>query len=309
VDLETLLGPVPVPVFLDQYFGRNFLHVPGSPHKISRLLAQDEGFAILAQNIERALEAPVRAHGPGSSAGVALHCRERDGIFLQLDGQSHCKIYDDSDEPAGNPPKWEAILKQGDALYLPRGWWLSLAAGGLQVGFDIENPTGEDLLKWLVRYVKRHQAFRSDIPRFADPLTKADYITGIRKTLAKVLRGPGLLEAFRRETNLTASARPAFGVPWTAEASGDDWIEFLTPRKIRIKRADDETLLLVAMGKRLALPTDAAPLLHYLSDKAPVAVEEFYRAFEEEFDRAELSDLLSALSRDGIIGLRHPGSI
>jgi len=30
---------------------------------------------------------------------------------------------------------------------------------------------------------------------------------------------------------------------------------------------------------------------------------------KEEFDRAELSDLLSALSRDGIIGLRHPGSI
>ena len=203
----------------------------------------------------------------------------------------------------------EGTLKQGDALYIPRGWWMSAAAGGLEVGFDIENPTGEDLLKWLVGYVKRHQTFRSDIPRFADPVTKADYLTGFRKTLGQILRGPGLLEAFRRETNFNAPSRLDCGVPWHAQASGEDWIEFLTPRKIRIKRADDETLLLVAMGKRLALPADAAPLLHYLSDKAPVAVEEFYRTFEAEFDRAELSELLSALRKDGIIGLRHPGSI
>ncbi len=69
------------------------------------------------------------------------------------------------------------------------------------------------------------------------------------------------------------------------------------------------SILLVAMGKRLAFPLEAAPLLYYLSDRAPVPVEEFYKAFEADFDRAELSDLLSALSKDGIIGVRRPDSI
>ena len=83
----------------------------------------------------------------------------------------------------------------------------------------------------------------------------------------------------------------------------------LAPRKLRIKRADHETILLVAMGKRLGLPQDAAPLLHYLSDRAPVPVEEFYKTFEADFDRAELSDFLSVLNKDGIIGLRKSASV
>jgi len=288
LDLDTLLSPVPVPVFLDRYFGQSFLHVPGSPEKFAGL-----SVPLLAQELERALEAPVHVN-PAESSIDTPH----DRLLLQTEGQCDCRV--------GDPPVWEGVLEAGGALYVPRGSWIGVGMGGTRVSFDIENPTGADLLDWIVEHVKQQQIFQSDVPRFADPAAKADYVTGLRKVLARVLRTPRLLEGFRRAANFNAQPQGAAGMPWSASAPDDRLISLLTPRRLRIKRADKETILLVAMGKRLGFPQDAAPLLHFLSDRAPVPVAEFYRTFDGEFERDELSDLLSVLSKDGIIELREP---
>lgn len=316
MDLETVLSPVGVPEFLDQYFGRSFLNIAGSPGKFSGLVALGgiddvpEPVAMLAQELERALEAPIRINLLGDSTSVPLHRRERDAILLQIGGQSDCQVHGDSGEPpSGNAPAWVGLLRPGDALYVPRGWWLCAGPGGMRVSFEIENPTGADLLDWVVEHVKQDQAFQADIPRFTDPATKADYVTGLRKVLGRVLRSPHLLEGYRRAANRDAQPGHASGIPWSANAPEDHLIAILTPRRIRIKRADNQTILLVAMGKRLRFPAEAAPLLHFLSDRAPVPIADFYATFTGEFDRDELCDFLSALSRDGIIGLREPHAI
>jgi hypothetical protein len=302
LDLDTLLSPVTVPEFLDRYFGRSFLHIPGTAGKFAALVSEDP-LAILTHNLERTLEAPVRVTRPVDSLGPNRLGRDR--VLLQIGGHGDCKIHSNEAEP----PVWVGPINQGDALYIPRGWSLDAAPVGHQINIDIENPNGADLLAWLFKHLKREDAFQPDIPRFADPATKADYVTSLRRKVVQFLRAPGLLEKYRRETNLNAQPRHAAGIPWSVSAEAGHSIAFLTPRKIRIKRGDHETILLVAMGKRLGFPQEAAPLLHYLSDHAPVPVEEFYKTFEGDFDRAELSDLLAALSKDGIIGLRKAGSV
>ncbi len=300
MDLEAILNPVTIPAFLDECFGRTFLHVPGSRGKFSGLNSDQA-----ASSLERELEAPIRMH---PRSGLTLARLERDGLFIQIAGDSECRVHANLPE-AADSAVWVGSLKQGDALYVPRGWWLAVGPEGSQVAFDIENPTGADLLDWLLTHIKRHEVFQTDIPRFADPATKADYAAHLRKTLAAVFRRPNLFEAFRRETNMSAPQQHGSNIPWSASASGDQSIAILAPRKIRIKRADDSTIVLVAMGKRLAFPEEAASMLHYLADRAPVRVSEFYKTFEGEFDPDELSDLLSALSKNGIIGLREPSSV
>ncbi len=289
MDLVTLLHPITIPAFLDRYFGQSFLHLPGTSHKFEVL-----NIPILAQNLEREMEAPISI---SDLPALPIHKRERDGIILQVEGQSDCQV--------GDPAAFEAPLKTGDVLYIPRGEWLSLGPGGRRVVFDIENPTGADLLDWVVEHLKQNEAFQADIPRFGDPATKAEYVTNLRKIMARTLRAPSFLEGFRRTANLKAQPQPGVGLPWSASAPEDSLIAILTPRKIRIKRVDHETILVVAMGKRLGFPLDAAPLLHFLSDRAPVSIAEFYQTFAGEFDRDELTDFLAALSKDGIIGL-HP---
>jgi hypothetical protein len=289
--LATLLSPVTVPEFLDQYFGEAFLYLPGSPEKFSTL-----NLALLAQEVERALEAPVRIGDPVSAR------REQDGIFLQLDGSSDCKIHGDAETPEGDP-LWAGLLNSGDALYVPRGWWLSAQPHGQHAILDIQNPTGADLLEWLFESAKKDKVFKADIPRFADAAAKADYVTALRQRMGRFFRAPALLEAFRRENNFAAPPQTGAGIPWSADTPDNHKIVLLSARKFRIKRGVDDTILLVAMGKRLTFPPDAAPLLHYLSDRAPVGVRDFFQTFEAEFDRDELSDFLSVLSAEGMIAV------
>jgi ribosomal protein L16 Arg81 hydroxylase len=238
----------------------------------------------------------IRVSVEHDSPALPLQRCKRDTLLLQIAGQSDCQV--------GDAPVWQGRLEAGQALYVPRGTSLSAGSGGARIGFAIENPTGVDLLHWIVEHVQQNEAFQADIPRFADPATKADYVTGLRKVLARALRAPALLEGFRRAANLNAQPVHGERVPWTASAPEDRLISLLTPRKFRIKRANDETILLVAMGNRLGFPLDAAPLLHFLSDRAPVSIAEFYRTFAEEFDREELTEFLKALSDGGIIGLQ-----
>jgi hypothetical protein len=278
-------------VFLDQYFGEAFLYIPGSAEKFSTL-----NLEALAQEIERALEAPVRVEQSDSGR------REQDGIFLQLAGRSDCKIHGDAETPEGEP-LWTGLLNSGDALYVPRGWWLNAEPHGQHAILEIQNPTGADLLEWLFESARKDKVFKANIPRFADAAAKADYLTGLRQRMGRFFRAPALLEAFRRENNFVAPPHPGTAIPWSAGTPDDHTIVFSSARKFRVKRGVDDTILLVAMGKRLTFPPDAAPLLHYLSDRAPVAVGEFFKTFEAEFDRDELSDFLSVLSTEGIIGV------
>jgi hypothetical protein len=299
-----------VPVFLDEYFGRAFLHVAGSGDRFSWLVSHDalsQGVADAAQNMERELEAPVHAKLAGSA--VVLHRLERDEIILQVRGQSECAIHTDADGAASETPEWQGPLRSGDVLYVPGGWWLAttrMDPSAVQVSFEIENPTGADLFDWIAGHLKRHPTFQKSIPRFADPATRADYVRDLRRVLGHILREPRLLERHRRDRNLKSEPRSTAGaILWTDGAPGTQQIAILTPRKLRIKRADHETLLLVAIGKRLAFPQDAAPLLHYLCDHAPVSTNQFFANFEKEFDREELCGFLAVLSKEGIIGLRE----
>jgi hypothetical protein len=309
VKLEALLSPVPVDVFLDRYFGQEFLHIPGAAGKLSRLspaggLSGQIPVALrrIAAELERALEAPIRVSLHSVSAGAPMHRPELDGFVLQIGGDSSCTI---QREKAGDVPAWSGVLREGDVLYVPRDWRLEAAAGGLLACLDIENPTGADFLSWVLDLAKRHKIIRADIPRFACPAEKSDYVKEVRHTLVRLLRSPSLLEAFRRETNFSAVPEPACCVPWSDPAPENSRVVLLAPRKLRVKRADEETIVLLGMGKRLRFPLDAAPLLHYLSDRAPVRIGDFYGAFEAEFDRLDLAGLLSTLGKEGIIGLEE----
>ena len=216
MDLDTVLSPLTSRVFLDAYFGQTFLHVPGYPEKFGALATDRELIQRLSQQIELALEAPVRVSEVDNSPGVALNRRERDGILLQVGGTCNCRVHAGDGEKAKAPPAFDGPLGPGDAIYIPRGWWLSVAPGGGQVILDIRNPTGADLLDWIVEYVKKHEAFLKDVPRFADPGTKADYATGLRKIIGRSLRAPSSLEGFRRATNFSAQPQPGLAARWTA---------------------------------------------------------------------------------------------
>jgi hypothetical protein len=263
----------------------------------------------LAWNLERELEAPVRAERMANASAADPRRGERDVIVIQVAGQTEWKVHGSEPAQASAEPGWAARLDAGGALYLPRGWWRSIRSCDQHTVswfFHVHNPTGADLLLWLADKAKDYDAFQTDIPRFGGPAAKAAYLTRLRKAFGGAFRTPGLLEAHARRLNRLAPAHPPRGKGWGEDLSPEDTIALATPRQPKVFRKDRETLYLAVGGKELLFAADAAPLLQYLLDKAPVAMGEFYRQFDGEFDREDLVRFLAVLSQVGVVTFQPP---
>ena len=298
-----------VPDFLAESFGAAPLHVPGPATRFAPLAAAEDeaspALTALAHNLELDLEAPVRAAFRADWAGLPLHHGEQDLLVLQIAGQDAWRVHGrESGQPAAEPT-WEAVLEEGGALYVPRGCWYSAAprrTPSRNLTLHIENPTGADLLVWLSDKLKLHEAFAADIPRFAGPAAKSAYLVAMRHAITHAFRLPHLIERYSQRLNEKAAIRSVSGSRWSERESREGCIAFSTPRRPTIRRRDNETIFILAGGVDFLFPTEAAPLLQFLIDKAPVPVAEFYAQFEGEFDRDEISEFLSVLSGAGIVG-------
>jgi len=275
-----ILVPHTIDGFLLDYFGRRSLHLRGDPARFAGVEA-----AVLARDIERTLEARVTLE----EAPDASH----DLLLLQLSGSAAFEA---------------ATLVAGDALYLPRGSWQAPESESSQLAFAIHNPTGRDLLQWLFDHLKRHEYFQTDVPRFAAHGVQADYLTEMRRVVVRACRAPGMIELFNRYRNEAAAPRPCSASPFSGDTPASHLIVMTAPRRLRLRRAAPDTVSIKSNGRVLRFPIEAAQLLHFLDDRAPVALSEFYAAFEPEFDREELNDFLAVLSGGGIAAVVPPGS-
>jgi hypothetical protein len=324
VNLAGIFQPVTAAQFLVDYFGAAPLYVPGAANRFAFLepaqtnpdqpspacscgaCAVCSPALGLAWSIERDLEAPVHAERVENANAAEPVRGERDAIVVQAAGETEWKVYGQEKAQASAESTWSALLEPGGALYLPRSYWRSTSPRSSQAVswfFHIHNPTGAELLQWLTDKMKEHEAFQADIPRFASPAVQAAYLTKLRKTFGWSFRTPSLLEAYTRRLNRLAPPHPGNGRAWNDSLFADHAILLTAPRHPRLFRADPETVYLMVDGKELFFPADAAPLLQYVLDKAPVEIASFYGQFDGEFDREELVSFLEALSRDGVIAM------
>jgi Cupin superfamily protein len=308
VTLIEILHPVSVADFLTEYFNAAPLHVAGPAARFAALTAarseSSRAVAALAHNLELDLEAPIRAVPRPDWQGLPLHRGERDVMVLQSAGADLWHVHGRNVEPSAES-MWQAEIREGGALYIPRGWWYSAEprrAPSQSLTLHIENPTGADLLFWLAEKMKRHEAFDADIPRFAGPAVKSEYLVAMRHAMVQAFRNRGLLERYCQRLNHRAPVAATPETPWSQAESLDGYIALTAHRRPRIMRRDKETIYIRVGGLDFPFPLDAAPLLTFLFDRAPVSTAAFYSEFGAEFDRDEISEFLAVLHQAAIIG-------
>ncbi|WP_019063020.1 cupin domain-containing protein [Streptomyces prunicolor] len=137
--------------------------------------------------------------------GFGVHWDDHDVVVIQVDGSKRWKIYGptrtapmykDTEEPEPPPekPLTEVVMRPGDLLYLPRGWWHSVAASegehSLHLTFGIQTTTGAQLLSWLADDLRRHDVVRLDLPVFASTEEQAAYLERLRREVVAALGDP-----------------------------------------------------------------------------------------------------------------------
>ncbi len=268
-----------------------------------------------AMELERWLRTGVQTNLYASwtaREGFGVHWDDHDVLVIQIDGAKRWKLYGptrtapmykDTDEPEPPPEQaiTELVLRPGDLLYLPRGWWHSVAASegehSLHRTFGIETTTGAQLLSWLADDLRRHEVLREDLPVHAPATQQRAYLERLRKQVTTALEHSDLIDrytAMRDGTDLTR-LRPSLphitGIP----TDPDLRIRLTTTRAHLGLAANGDNVIFRACDNEWEMAEEALPLLQHLLSAAPSAVSLGELATASSVSVAEVAAVASEL--------------
>jgi hypothetical protein len=235
---------------------------------------------------------------PASARGFEPHYDVHDVFVLQVSGEKHWRVHAPviehprADEPwaerraavearACEEPVIDAVLRPGDALYLPSGWLHSaVARGGTSVHLTIgvAARTGADVVRELVSELARGPALRAPLPVSGDGTDPAVFETAVRAAtlaFAQAVQARASADgtartagALRRSVRRMTRPEPVAPLATVAAAAG------LSPHTlVRLRdgltaevSVDAGGVHLDAAGQALCLPAECETAVRALAD-------------------------------------------
>ena len=283
------------------------------------------GVGALATALERELRDRVGVNAYancGLSESYAVHHDDHDVLVLQVAGTKRWWLYgpaaplplpDDVDHPIvtrAAPPTesvFELLLKEGQVLYLPRGWWHAAQAmegPSLHLTVGITRATGVDLLDWLVGRLRDHDVVRADVPGQDDRAARQEYLSQIRELIATELAEPDVLAHMLADRDARHRMNLGFTLPLagsgvSAPLSGERFKIRLLARRAVLER-DGHALVLRAGGHVQRASAHLAPILESLVAGRVMTISEITATCDALADKAEVHTLVATLIIAGL---------
>ena len=219
-----------------------------------------------AEDFERVLHESVQVNlyaGWREQQGFHRHFDSHDVVVLQVFGRKYWRAYEggrphplkDDIEPNKVAPDkviWEGVLEDGDALYIPRGWWHEASAMGevtLHLTFGIHQRTGINLMHWIADQLRSSTEFRAPLKRFGSREERKQQFDELRKQVMAAL-DDDVLDRYFAHQNARARSRGWASLPWTVAdtPSMNARVTLAAPRALNIVR-DDASIHFDANGR------------------------------------------------------------
>ena len=266
---------------------------------------------------------------PASSQGFSAHYDVHDVFVLQVAGEKRWRIHQpvleapSRDQPwtdhraavaarAEEPPVIDAVLRPGDALYLPRGYLHAAEALGgvtchLTVG--VHPVTRQHVLDALLAIAVDEPALRSSLPMgvdLGDPAAVEDDLRATVAALTERLRTITAVDvATRLGDRLVDSNRPAPVAPLAQAAA----LEGLDADSVLVSRGhlrhlvttDGDEVVVRVTDRTLRLPANAAKAVRALLDGERVRVADL-----PGLDLPDALELARRLVRESVVVVEAP---
>ncbi|MGK5627162.1 cupin domain-containing protein [Streptomyces sp. URMC 123] len=241
----------------------------------------------LAAGLESWLRSSVQVNAYASwtpTEGFGTHWDDHDVVVIQIEGAKRWRLFGPTrrvplhrdvaePEPPPTEPIAELVLRSGDVLYVPRGWWHAVTADqgtcSLHLTCGITPPhTGARLLNWLADELLACDTFRRDLPLHADQGAQAAFLSALGKEVGAALGDPGLLTRYADAQDAADLGRPRPSLPHLTTVPAEaDLLVRLTTGRARITEVTVEGEALVRLrgaGQELDAAAVAGPLLRRL---------------------------------------------
>lgn len=236
-----------------------------------------------------------------NSTGWGLHWDSHDVICVQLSGEKSWEVRGSSrsapmerdiefDNDVPDEIVWSGVMRAGDVMHIPRGWWHQADREDHGVGhslyatFGITQRTGVDWLSWVADHSRSVEEFRRDL---SEPPSEA------LVEQAHMLVNKYSSDAFMatRAQQISPSRRVAtfgvFGPPESVVC-----VARLRP-EIDVCETD---ITILGGGKRIRVPARFAPVVSALLSGNPVRVADLRGCVEEH----DLNRLVETLIESGL---------
>ncbi|GLU48907.1 JmjC domain-containing protein [Nocardiopsis ansamitocini] len=254
----------------------------------------------------------------GDSHGFDTHWDDHDTFIVQLAGSKSWQVHGQGSRPhpmkvdadhAHTPPGttvWEGILRPGQVLHVPRGWWHTVKGNGdvsMHLTFGFTRATGIDWAQSLLKRLHEAEFLRTDLPRFASAEERRKHQHELVRRLTDLAEEHDL-DGFFAERDARFPRRQSFALPWAVDATvpdADTVVEFTPILPPALEREDDRVALAVS-GRRYRFPVAAEPMLAELARARTLTLGEL--ATSTGTDVATAAELARVLVRHQLVLLR-----
>ncbi|MFE2374271.1 cupin domain-containing protein [Streptomyces sp. NPDC059398] len=247
-----------------------------------------------AEGLERFLGTSVQVNAYASwteREGFGRHWDDHDVVVVQLHGSKRWRLWgttreapafrdvESPDEPEGGPLA-DLVLSAGDMLYLPRGWWHSVAADqgteSLHLTFGLVPHTGADLMLWIVDQLRASLALRRDVPRFGAPAEQSDFMDALRRAVTDTMADPRLVERWAESIDTTDLGHAVPSLPYIEglPARREIAVRLTAPRARLTQNLEQGTVTFAAAGTAWDFAEAVAPALGTLLTNQPTTLGE-----------------------------------
>ncbi|MBQ1080894.1 JmjC domain-containing protein [Nocardiopsis sp. B62] len=264
----------------------------------------------------------------GESRGFDTHWDDHDTVIVQVEGTKHWQVHGPGSRPypmkndtdhAHTPPRdadgelhlvWEGVLRPGQVIHVPRGWWHTVTGTGevsMHLTFGFTRATGIDWADALVRGLFEEEAFRRDLPRFADPDSRRKHRHELVARITELAESLDL-DTFLAERDARFPRRTSFSLPWPVEDGAPpeharvEFVPILPPPVEREGEGGDARVVVTVAGKRYRLPVVAEPVLEALARHRELSVAGL--AERAGVDAPVCAQVVAALARHHLVVVR-----
>jgi lysine-specific demethylase/histidyl-hydroxylase NO66 len=272
--------------------------------------------AAIAHVLEREFAARVAANAYCSFKGVQAfqtHFDLHDVFALQVEGEKTWHVYESrADAPVTPLPpgdeveKWltasrgrllfEADMKPGDILYLPRGQYhdaLTGAQASLHVSFGVTPATGLGLFKLLEGAATVESAFRQYLPDARNEAALRERLAGLAERIKTIMTSPAFATDVLNHQRSLAGAKAEYELPAQSPAT---WYQIA--RRAQVVRRDSGYVAITEQGE-VALGATHSTVEWMLKQRLFSLGDALAR--HANMDAAELRSVLGKLTAAGVI--------
>lgn len=287
------------------------------------------GHSIILEYVER-YHAPVReliaalSRAVGEIAWTAAfvswtsqrclptHFDNHDVLIVQTEGEKEWTVLKPTREapqrldtaaeaaPARAEVAWQGVLRRGDVLYIPRGWWhhaRSTGQGSIHLGCAFVGRAGVDVLDHMLDLACEQEDLRADLPRVGRSagLPLARFLT--------VAAGDASLDTFWRRHAGHFPARPAANLPFVLDPATllGPGVRLALAGAAAIDDTEPDVLALELDARRWRCAPSVRPILEQLVQVSGASADELVTATGASLPARDLIALLGEFVRDGLL--------